>query len=242
MTLVCLCQAVLLSWSLWKGCNKQERIFLRMKLTSVFCICLRPSAELHRCPGGEAPLGGAPLRIGLRGGGWLGGGQAGQRRKRWMIIKPESLRQVLLTQNERFRGIDEVLNTAAVESPRCIRQPVRDTNVSQWDILITAIKQPVHKHNWYWWTTRESAANGLLHCLPSISHRRAVNKVWLLLIGGFDCDDWFWWWRKVGKVSLGPVLLITCLQVKEGLHLRYECLTLILTWQKNWFVMSQSSH
>lgn len=66
-----------------------------------------------------------------------------------MIIKPESLRQVLLTQNERFRGINEVLNTVAIESPCCIQQPVRDTNVSQWEILITAIKRPVHKHNWY---------------------------------------------------------------------------------------------
>lgn len=66
-----------------------------------------------------------------------------------MIIKPKSLRQVLLTQNERLRGINEVLNTVAIESPCCTQQPVRDTDVSQWDILITAIKQPVHKHNWY---------------------------------------------------------------------------------------------
>lgn len=66
-----------------------------------------------------------------------------------MIIKPESLRQVLLTQNERFGGINEVLNTVAIESPCCIQQPARDANVSQWGILITAIKRPVHKHNWY---------------------------------------------------------------------------------------------
>lgn len=34
------------------------------------------------------------------------------------------------------------------------------------------------------------------------------------------------------SASLEPVLLIPCLPAKEGLNLWYECITLILTWQK----------
>lgn len=89
---------------------------------------------------------GCPLASVIAG---KGGVSAGQEEKRWMIIKPESLRQVLLTQNERFGRINELLNTVAIECPCCIQQPVRDAGVSQWDILITAIKRLVHKHKWY---------------------------------------------------------------------------------------------
>lgn len=89
---------------------------------------------------------GRPLASAAAGERW---GECGAGRKRWMIMKPESLRQVLLTQNERFGGINELLNTVAIECPCCIQQPVRDASVSHWDILITAIKRLVHKHKWY---------------------------------------------------------------------------------------------